>query len=94
MKFYSLYAYRLPVVDLAGLSSETITPVPRIPVKYGDDAFYELRFTVDYYLTCRNSVAVVETEVIIHGKGRYSGTCFFSFHVEPQTVNSYSIPIP
>jgi hypothetical protein len=25
MKFYSLYAYRLPVVDLAGLSSETIT---------------------------------------------------------------------
>ncbi|MDR0385550.1 MAG: hypothetical protein LBH60_05695 [Prevotellaceae bacterium] len=89
MKFYSLYAYRLPVVDLAGLSSETITPVPCVPVKCGDDAFDELRFTISYYFTCRNSVAVGETEVIIHGMGRYSGTCFSTFHIEPQTGNSY-----
>ncbi|MDR0385426.1 MAG: hypothetical protein LBH60_05055 [Prevotellaceae bacterium] len=68
MNFYSLYAYRRPVVDFAGLSSETITPVPRVPVKCSDDAFDELRFAICYYLTCRNSVAVGETKVIIHGK--------------------------
>jgi hypothetical protein len=69
-------------------TGEAITPVPRVLVKCSDGSFDELRFTVDYYLTYRNNVEVGEAKVIIHGKGRYTGTYFSTFHIEHQTVNS------
>jgi hypothetical protein len=69
-------------------TGEAITPVPHVLVKSSDGAVDELRFTVDYNLTYRNNVDVGEAKVIIRGKGRYTGTYFSTFHIEPQTVNS------
>jgi hypothetical protein len=63
-------------------TGKAITPIPRVSFKMDDDKFIELLFTVDFYVTYRNNTDVGEAKIIIHGKGKYTGTYTSTFHIE------------
>jgi hypothetical protein len=87
------YAKNLPVkltdantvvapVPMQKYTGQPITPIPTVSLKTDDGKLIELRFTVDYYVTYRNNIKVGEAKLIIHGKGKYTGTYTSTFHVE------------
>jgi hypothetical protein len=63
-------------------TGKAVTPVPRVFIRTGDGEFNELRFTVDFFVTYRNNTEIGEAKIIIHGKGRYSGSHTSTFHIK------------
>jgi uncharacterized membrane protein len=62
-------------------TGKPVTPVPRVCIRTKDGTFCELRFTVDFFTTYRNNMDAGEAKIIIHGKGKYSGSHISSFHI-------------
>ncbi|MDR1340611.1 MAG: hypothetical protein LBK58_11265, partial [Prevotellaceae bacterium] len=69
-------------------TGQAITPIPRVSIRKDDGMFYELSFTVDYYITYRNNKNIGEAKILIHGKGKYSGLYTSTFHIEEKMQNS------
>jgi hypothetical protein len=67
-------------IDKQQYTGKPITPIPQVFVKAGDDV-RELRFSVDFTVTYRNNTDVGEAKVIVHGKGKYSGSYKSAFHI-------------
>jgi hypothetical protein len=51
-------------------------------VRKENEEFTELRFTVDYFFTYKNNIEIGEAQIIIHGKGKYTGKYTSTFHIE------------
>jgi hypothetical protein len=68
-------------IDRQQYTGKPITPIPQVFVKTGDDDIRELRFSVDFTVTYRNNTDVGEAKVIVHGKGKYSGSYMSTFHI-------------
>ncbi|MDR3245697.1 MAG: DUF6261 family protein [Prevotellaceae bacterium] len=58
-----------------------ITPLTKAFYRTGEDSV-ELLFATDYTLTYKNNIRVGQATVILHGKGRYSGTYMVTFYIE------------
>jgi hypothetical protein len=76
-KKYTVLVYARP--DIKNAATDPIAPqtytgkaITPIPVAYYDD--YDLVFAKDFSLTYKNNVKVGEATVIMHGKGKFSGT--------------------
>jgi hypothetical protein len=87
------YARSLPVkltdvntsvapIEKQQYTGKLITPVPQVFLKTGEGEVTELRFTIDFYVTYRNNVEIGEAKIIIHGKGKYSGSYTSTFYIE------------
>jgi hypothetical protein len=59
-----------------------VTPIPRVFFIAADGETVELQFSVDFFVTYRDNVEVGEARVIIHGKGKYCGSHYSTFHIE------------
>ncbi|MDR1120515.1 MAG: DUF6261 family protein [Dysgonamonadaceae bacterium] len=68
----------IPAQEYTG---KPVTPIPHVYFKTEDGKFSELLFTVDFFVTYRNNTEVGEAKVIIHGKGKYTGSHTSSFHI-------------
>jgi hypothetical protein len=86
------YAARLPVpldgehtsvapVDDQIYTGRHLTPLPRVFYRTDDGKLIELVFSQDYTVTYRNNVEVGEAHLIVHGKGKYSGSYVTTFHI-------------
>jgi hypothetical protein len=62
-------------------TGKAITPIPRVFVKKGNDESVELQFSVDFVVTYRNNTEVGEAKIIVHGKGKYTGSYNSTFHI-------------
>jgi hypothetical protein len=69
-------------IAIQKFTGKAITPIPRVFIKKENDEFSELQFTVDFYITYRNNVNVGEAQILIHGKGKYTGRYTSTFHIE------------
>jgi hypothetical protein len=69
-------------VAIQKYTGKPITPVSKVFIKKENEEFNELLFTVDFYITYRNNVEVGEAQIIIHGKGKYSGRYTSTFHIK------------
>jgi hypothetical protein len=57
-----------------------LTPLPLVSVQT-DAGLRELVFAEDFTVSYRNNVDVGEAKLLIHGKGKYAGTCIARFHI-------------
>jgi hypothetical protein len=69
-------------VAIQKYTGKAITPITRVFIKKENDKFSELRFTVDFYITYKNNIKTGEAKIIIHGKGKYTGSYISTFHIE------------
>jgi hypothetical protein len=69
-------------VAIQKYTGKPVTPVAQVFIKKENNEFNELLFTVDFYITYRNNVEVGEAQIIIHGKGKYSGRYTSTFHIK------------
>jgi hypothetical protein len=74
----NIFVEPVPVQKYTG---KDITPITRVLIRKENEEFTELRFTVDFYFTYRNNIEVGEAQIIIHGKGKYTGTYTSTFHI-------------
>jgi hypothetical protein len=71
-------------IDPQPCTGRAVTPLPRVFYKTNKET-RELTFARDFTVTYRNNVKVGEAKLLVHGKGKYSGTCTITFHiVNPQ----------
>jgi hypothetical protein len=61
-------------------TGRAITPLPRVFVQRAGD-LRELVFAQDFTVTYRNNVEVGEAKLLVHGKGKYTGTYATTFHI-------------
>jgi hypothetical protein len=57
-----------------------ITPIPLVFFNH-DGKLDELIFAQDFTVTYRNNGEVGEAKIMIHGKGKYTGTYSTHFHI-------------
>jgi hypothetical protein len=69
-------------VAMQSYTGKAITPIPRVSIRKENNEFFELQFTVDFYVTYKNNVEIGEAQILIHGKGKYSGSYTSTFHIE------------
>jgi hypothetical protein len=69
-------------IGIQKYTGKPITPVPPVSIKNEDGEFSELLFTVDFYITYKNNVEIGEAQIMIHGKGKYTGRYTSTFHIE------------
>jgi hypothetical protein len=85
------YISRLPIRLTDALTSvafipdqiytgKQLLPLPRVFFQDGDE-LRELVFAQDFTVTYRHNVEVGEARLLVHGKGRYSGTYVTTFHI-------------
>jgi hypothetical protein len=85
------YISRLPIRLTGALTSvafipeqiytgEPLLPLPRVFYQDGDE-LRELVFAQDFTVTYRHNVDVGEARLLVHGKGRYTGTYVTTFHI-------------
>jgi hypothetical protein len=69
-------------VAIQKYTGKPVMPVSKVFIKKENEEFNELIFTVDFYITYKNNVEVGEAQIIIHGKGKYSGRYTSTFHIK------------
>jgi hypothetical protein len=85
------YIRRLPVklsekntstmpIDIQAYNGRHITPLPCVFVQIGKESV-ELVFSRDFTVSYRNNVNAGEAKLIVHGKGKYTGTYETAFHI-------------
>jgi hypothetical protein len=57
-----------------------LTPLPRVFFEHNGE-IRELVFAQDFTVTYRNNVEVGEAKLLVHGKGKYTGTYDTTFHI-------------
>jgi hypothetical protein len=75
----NIFVEPVPVQKYTG---KNITPITQVFIKKENEELTELRFTIDFYFTYKNNIEVGEAQIIIHGKGKYTGTYTSTFHIE------------
>jgi hypothetical protein len=68
-------------IDELPATGKPLTPIPRV-FRRTAKGLVELVFAVDFDVTYHNNINPGEAHVIIHGKGKYTGTYTTSFHIK------------
>jgi hypothetical protein len=68
-------------IPIQKYTGKPIRPIPCVFFKKDTGELSELQFTIDFYVTYRNNVDIGDAQVIIHGKGKYTGSYIYTFNI-------------
>jgi hypothetical protein len=67
-------------INVQVYTGKHVTPLPRVFIKTEKETI-ELVFAQDFTVTYRHNIQVGEAKLLIHGKGKYTGTYETTFHI-------------